>query len=158
MNSVTVTTLHHSGIWAGRGELMSVVVEKRGDLVSGYFLRSSSQIELKKRTTYRAVFSKLVARVMKSTPPDQNISNRMISILYDFCNLSSVYGHGWMAGWHRLLICVFTNVFHRNESSRICFQLWFSLMRDNPRKRFQNFLQSGLACDRSDRNPPIRAP
>ena len=80
---------------------------------------------------------------MKSTPPDQNISNRMISILYDFCNFSSVYGHGWMAGWHRLLICVFTNVFHRNESSRIFFQLWFSLMRDNPRKRFQNFLQSG---------------
>ena len=29
---------------------MSVVVEKRGDLVSGYFLRSSSEIELKKRT------------------------------------------------------------------------------------------------------------
>ena len=34
---------------------MSVVVKKRGDLVSGYFRRSSSEIELKKRTTYRAV-------------------------------------------------------------------------------------------------------
>ena len=29
---------------------MSVVVEKRGDLVSGYFLRSSSEKKKKKRT------------------------------------------------------------------------------------------------------------
>ena len=31
------------------------VVEKEGDLVTGYFLRSSSKNELKKRTTYSAV-------------------------------------------------------------------------------------------------------
>ena len=73
------------------------VVEKGGDLVTGYFLKSSSEIELKKgqhTVQFKNYFSKLVACTIKSMPPDQNISNRMISVLYDFCNFSSVYGHG----------------------------------------------------------------
>ena len=69
-----------------RRNIIQDVVEKGGDLATGYFPGSFSEIALKNRTTYntvRKIFLKLVARVMKATPPDQNISNRMISISYD---------------------------------------------------------------------------
>ena len=84
-----------------RRNINQVVVEKGGSLVTGYFPRSSSETELKKGQhtlqfkKFGNNFSKLVARVMKSTPPDQNISNRMISILYGFFKLSMATGE-WL--------------------------------------------------------------
>ena len=73
-----------------RRNIIQDVVEKGGDLVTGYFPGSFSEIALKNRTTYNTVrkiwkqFLKLVARVMKATLPDQNIFNRMISISFNF--------------------------------------------------------------------------
>ena len=70
-----------------RRNIIQDVVEKGGDLVTGYFPGSFSEIALKNRTTYNTFgnnFLKLVSRVMKASPLDQNISNRMISISYDF--------------------------------------------------------------------------
>ena len=71
-----------------RRNIIQDVVEKGGDLVTAYFPGSFSEIALKNRTTYIQRFGnnflKLASRVMKVSPLDQNISNRMISISYDF--------------------------------------------------------------------------
>ena len=83
-----------------RNIIQDHVEEKGGDLVSGYFPGSFSEIALKNRPIYNTVrkiwkqFLKLIARVMKATPPDQNNSNRMISISSIFENFSSIYCHG----------------------------------------------------------------
>ena len=73
-----------------RRNIIQDVVEKGGDLVTGYFPGSFSEIALKtgqhtiQLQRFENNFLKLVSRVMKASPLDQNISNRMISISYDF--------------------------------------------------------------------------